>query len=350
MPPARILVAGGRGFFGAAAVELLRAEGLAPLVAARRGGGDVTLDVEDRAALRDALRPGDVLLDAAGPFQDRSTALVEAAVEIGFHVVDLSDSLRYTLALGEMAPRIAAADVCVLNACSSVSAVNAALVSSTGVAEPVRISGFLAPAARHSASAGTSQSLLRSVGRPVRVFREGRLTTEPGWVRRRRFRLPPPLPPLAGGLFESADSYWLPRIWPSLREVDLTIDSRIAGFNRLLSAAARWPWLRRQLEGRQRLGLRLTRLLGSRRGCLGVEVESPEGDLRLAVLVPRDRGHRIALAPAVLAAANLARGTLAPRGLVPPDRQIDRERLFDTLRRLGVERVDGHFRARAGLW
>jgi len=340
MPTARVIIAGGRGFFGAAAAELLRAEGLSPLVASRRERADVTLDVEDDASLRAALRAGDVLLDAAGPFQDRTTTLVEAALEIGFHVVDIADSLRYTLALAELAPRIAAAGIAVLNACSSVSAVDAALVAATGITTPVRVSGFLAPASRYSASAGTSQSLLRSVGGTVRVCRDGRLIEEPGWLRPRSFRLPPPLGKLSGGLFESADSYWLPRIWPSLREVDLTIDTRIRGFNRLLSAAARRPWLRRLLERGQRPGLRLARLLGSARGCLGVEVEDSGGRVRLAALVPRERGHLIAVAPAVLATAALARNAFTPRGLAPPDRQVAPDRLFDYLRGLGVERLE----------
>jgi len=345
MPSARILIAGGSGFFGAAAAELLRADGLSPLIASRRDGGDVTLDVEDGASLRAVLRPGDVLLDAAGPFQDRSVTLVEAAIEVGFHVVDVGDSLHYTLALSELAPRMEAAGIAVLNACSSVSAVDAALVAATGMPTPQRVSGFLAPASRYSASAGTSQSLLRSVGATVRVFRDGRLVEEPGWLRQRDFRLPPPLGKLSGGLFESADSYWLPRIWPSLREVDLTIDTRIRGFNRLLSSAARRPWLRRLLARWQRPGLQLARLLGSARGCLGVEVEDSGGRVRLAALVPRERGHLIAVAPAALATSALFRGTFALRGLVPPNRQVEPDRLFEYLRGLGVERQDAELSA-----
>ena len=48
----RIVVAGGMGFFGAAAVERLRADGCDPLVASRRTG----LNVEDSESIRRFLR------------------------------------------------------------------------------------------------------------------------------------------------------------------------------------------------------------------------------------------------------------------------------------------------------
>ena len=122
----RIVVIGGTGLFGGAAVELLRAEGVAPLVAARRAARDsgrppdLRLDAEDPAALRAALLPGDVVLDAAGPFQERSAALVEAALDVGGDVIDLSDSLGHFLKIDALRPRIEAKGIRVLTSCSSV--------------------------------------------------------------------------------------------------------------------------------------------------------------------------------------------------------------------------------------
>ena len=99
----RIVVLGGRGFFGAAAVALLRAEGERPLVGARGRGGDLRMDAEDAASLRAALRPGDVVIDAAGPFQQRTTTLAAVALELGCDLVDLADSLDHVLALQRLA-------------------------------------------------------------------------------------------------------------------------------------------------------------------------------------------------------------------------------------------------------
>src|SRR5260370_30049982 len=95
----RIVVAGGLGFFGRTAAERLRADGAQPLIAARRPGADLRLDVEDPASLRAALRPGDVVLDIVGPFQDRTTALAEAVLEIGCDLVDIADSRAYVAPL-----------------------------------------------------------------------------------------------------------------------------------------------------------------------------------------------------------------------------------------------------------
>jgi len=41
------------------------------------------------------LRPADIMIDTVGPFQDRSTVLIEAAIEIGFDCTDLSDSIAH---------------------------------------------------------------------------------------------------------------------------------------------------------------------------------------------------------------------------------------------------------------
>lgn len=170
----RILVVGGTGFFGRAAVELLRARGLSPVVAARGGRANLRLDAEEPASLRSALRPGDIVIDAAGPFQERSAALVEAAAEIGCDVIDISDSIDHIRQVEALRPRIEAARIRVLTSCSTVTTLATALVQASGAADPVRISVCLAPASRETARAGTSGSLLRSLGRPIRVFRAGR--------------------------------------------------------------------------------------------------------------------------------------------------------------------------------
>ena len=139
------------------------------------------------AALRSVLREGDLVLDAAGPFQQRSTALVEAATDIGVDVIDISDSLAYAARVRELRDRIDRAGIRVLNGCSAVSAVSAAMISVSGVTNPVRVSIFLAPAARRTANPATTSSLMDSLGRPIRVLSEGRLAIARGWTRSRTF-------------------------------------------------------------------------------------------------------------------------------------------------------------------
>jgi len=150
----RIVVIGGTGLFGGAAADLLSAEGMAPLVAARRAARDggrppgLRLDAEDPAALRAALRPGDIVLDAAGPFQKRSAALVETALDVGCDVIDLSDSLGHFLKIDALRPQIEAKGIRVLTSCSSVTTLIAAIVRASGAKDPVRVSVYLSPASQ----------------------------------------------------------------------------------------------------------------------------------------------------------------------------------------------------------
>ena len=101
-------------------------------IAARRPGVDLVIDAEDPASIRAALRERDVVIDAAGPFQRRSTVLVESCMTLGCDVIDVSDSLDYARRLRALERRIESAGIRVLTSCSSVSAVSAALVRLSG--------------------------------------------------------------------------------------------------------------------------------------------------------------------------------------------------------------------------
>jgi hypothetical protein len=363
----RIVVLGGTGFFGRAAVELLRREGLAPFASSRGRrpipadrpavlagaplppAPHMRIDAEDPGSIRAVLRAGDVVLDAAGPFQGRSAALVEAACELGFDVIDISDALDHHLEIDRLRPRIETAGIRVLTSCSSLTTLTAALVVKCGMTRPVRVSVFLSPASRETANSGTGASLVHSLGRRIVVLRGGRLTAAVGWRESRPFRMPPPIGQARGYLMEGVHAVTLPRLWPTLRDVDFWVDSRVPGLNLALSLAARMPPLRRLVERARHRGLLLSRLLGSRAGGMLVEVEEADGRLvRAQVAAPR-RSYLAAVAPAVLAAADIARGEFAATGLVPHDRQADPDRLLQYLGGLGIVcRVEKVPRSRQG--
>jgi hypothetical protein len=332
----RLIVLGGFGFFGRVVMELLRADGLAPLVGSRRASAEVRLDVENPESLRAALRPGDLVVDTIGPFQERSTALVEAAIEVGFDVIDISDSLGYAEKIFGLRDRIDAAGIRVLTACSSISAISAALLRMSEIAEPVRATGFLAPAVRYAAYRSTQASLLHSVGRPVRVRRGGRLMTVTGWVESRRFDAPAPVGPMHGCLFESADSFFLPKVWPSLQSVEFYLDARVPGLNLLLRAAARSGVVWRVVQRSGRAGLSVARWFGPASGCLGYEIEGNDGSVVRCAVVASRRGHVVPAVPAVIAAGAIALGRFDARGLVLPDRQVKPPELVAYLQRMGV--------------
>lgn len=332
----RLVVLGGRGFFGAAAVALLRAEGERPLVGARGAGGDLQMDAEDAASLRAALRPGDVVVDAAGPFQQRTTTLAEVALELGCDLVDLADSLDHVLALQHLAAARGRIETRLLPACSTVSAVSAALVRLLEVPAPVRVSAFLVPASGNTATAATTASLLRTLEPPVRVLRAGQLVTAPAFSAPRDVELPAPVGGVSGRLGESPDVVTLPASWPTLREVDFRVATRRRLLDHLLAAAARHPALLASLRAAMPVGRRLARWLGPRSGGFAVEVEAAGGDVRRAGFVHDRHSYLVAVAPAVLAARALAAGTFPETGLVPAARQVDPQRLRELLARHGV--------------
>ncbi|OLC54366.1 MAG: hypothetical protein AUH85_11800 [Chloroflexi bacterium 13_1_40CM_4_68_4] len=134
-PLRRVLVVG-RGFFGGLVASRLRDLGLAPLVAARHGG-DVRLDAEDDASLRNVLRHGDVIVDTAGPFAVRSTRLVRMSMEVGCDVIDLAESLAWSEAIVALDGHARDAGVRLYPACSAVAAVAGACLRASGIADPV---------------------------------------------------------------------------------------------------------------------------------------------------------------------------------------------------------------------
>lgn len=181
-------MAGGAGFFGRNVVELLRSMDLHPIVAGR--SGELRVDVEDPRSLRSVLHAGDVIVDAAGPYQSRTTALAVAAMEIGADVIDLNEGIEYAKAVARLDGPARDRDVAILSSCSAVSSVAAILVRISGVERPRRVSALVAPASRETANPGTVRALLRSIGRPVEVRRNGAPHVATGWRETRQFELP----------------------------------------------------------------------------------------------------------------------------------------------------------------
>jgi hypothetical protein len=335
----RIIVLGAAGFFGGLAVERLRAEGLSPMRASRRRGMDLQLDAEVLASLRSVLQKGDLVLDAAGPFQQRSTALVEVAVEVGVDVIDISDSLAYATRVRDLRDRIDRAGIRVLNGCSAVSAVSAALVSLSGMTNPVRASVFLAPAARRTANPATTSSVMESFGRPIRMHRDGRLVRARGWGASRTFSWGRGQRAQRGYLTESADAVLLPEAYPTLRDVDFWVDTQVPAVNHLLSTSLGVPGAVRLARRLAPVGSMVAKWFGSTGGGFGVEVEGGDRMTASCLLWSARDSYQVAIAPATLAARAIVDGSFDPRGLVRADRQVDPNTLVAYLAGLRVDFV-----------
>jgi hypothetical protein len=331
----RVIVLGGLGQFGRAAAAELRRRGAAVQIAARGAGGDLNVDANDPAAIRSALRSGDVVVDAAGPFHARSMALVEAAIDTGFDLIDINDNLQFAEAVLALAPRIKRAGIRVLSSASTVAAVAAAVIRHCGIVRPRSIVAFLVPASRRTANVGTALSLIRCVGQPVRVFCDGRFHEFQGWSQALNFRMPWPVGAIRGRLFESADAAYLPRIWPSLRDVTMYVDTNTPGGNAALRIAARWPAVRSFLQRQVRWSVRFARIFGSSAGGIGYQIEG-DGRIAQCAIVSSKNSFLTAIAPAVLAGQAIAEDRVPERGLVLPDRHVEPAELFAFLHSAGI--------------
>jgi hypothetical protein len=293
------------------------------LTASRGATADLKINANDSASVRAALQPGDVVLDAAGPFRERSAALVEAAIDVGCDIVDINDDLSYAEKMLALETRIAGAGIRVLSSASTVSAVAAAMVLHSGVVAPTRVTTYLVPATRHTANSGSALSLLASVGRPIRIYRDGQLQTQLGWSELRRFTMPAPLGSIDAWLFESADALYLPRIWPSLREVTIFVDTNLPFGNIAMRSAARRPAIRRMFESHVHLGTWLARKLGSPAGGVGYEIENGGDRIVRWAITSRENSYIVAVAAAVLAVRAIVEQRFPRRGLVLPDRHVE---------------------------
>lgn len=309
--PLRRVVVIGAGFFGRVVARRLADVGIRAVVASRTRG-DLRVDVEDRGALARALEPNDVVVDTAGPFQARSTALVETAIERGCDVVDLSDARAYAEAVLALHDRAAANGVRILTSCSAIATVAASAIRASVGPSPDACDLFLAPASAETGNPATVRAFLASVD----------------WSRSRDF----PGGGRRGHRVESAAAVLLPRSWPSLRRVEFWVDPNAPFAATSLTLASR---------------LRLTRLLGAvaplsarvlgRRDGMFVVAVTDGGREHVTRLTAPRGSYLIAAEPAVFAAESLARGADLPPGVVPAKAHVDPAALFARLRSLGID-------------
>ena len=297
----RVIVLGGSGFFGGLIVERLRAAGLQPLVASR-SRGDLRIDANNAEEIRGSVKQRDLVIDAAGPFQTRTPALIDAAMRIGFDIIDLSDSAEYTAMMYEREAPIGAAGIRVLTACSTLSTVSAAMLNSSTVEEPRRLTVYLRPESRYTANAAAVESFLRSI--------EG--------ADRRGLKV------------KSVDTVTLPRFFPSLTRIEFIVDTGHTSGNFLLQ----FDWFRRLIAGHQMTAVKLSRRIGMTEGIVRYEISSALRHREQTF--SGKKSYMLAVLPAIQAATAIASGSFAHRGLVPPTHHVDAEELFAAVRREGI--------------
>jgi hypothetical protein len=240
----RVLILGGYGTFGGRLAQLLCDEARLTLLIAGRSrakgeafcaalGGAATAipaafdrerDIEPQ--LR-AITP-DLVVDASGPFQgygDNPYRVVEAAITLGIHYLDLSDGASFVrgIVCFDMAAR--ARGVFVLSGVSSCPVLTAAVVRrlSAGMTSIESVAGGIAPSPYADIGLNVIRAIASYAGKPVALLRVSCNTMAHAIIDSRSFTIAPPgrLPLYARrfSLVEVPDLELLPELWPSLRAV-----------------------------------------------------------------------------------------------------------------------------------
>jgi hypothetical protein len=236
---------------------------------------------------------------------------------MGIDVVDISDSVEYTSMVYKYEAPISAAGIRVLTACSSLSTISAAVLKSLSVDEPRRLSAYLVPAIRHTASPSTIESVLLSL--------QGSF---------KKFQFPKPIGNRIGVTVKTVDSVTLPRIFPTLKTTDLTVDLRFPGMNLALAAVPRWAFARRMMEKFQSKAIAFAKTVGTTHGVLGYEIASKVG-FKYRIFTG-DTSYMLAVLPAIVAAISIAEGRFTKRGLVPPTDHVEYRELMEAVRNEGI--------------
>lgn len=199
----RVIVLGATGVFGSRLVErLAREQGITLVLAARNRDRLVALAdglrimAEIRLIDRTKIGPADlsgvdVVVDAAGPFQQSHPHVIEAALAARVHYIDLADGRAFVAAIGDYDARAGAAGIAVVSGASSIPALSHAVIDTLTEGwrsiDTIRVGIF--PGNRAPRGLAVVQAILSYAGRPVRVFRDGRWGEVPGWGLTQRWRI-----------------------------------------------------------------------------------------------------------------------------------------------------------------
>jgi hypothetical protein len=201
--PPNIMVIGASGVFGSRLVELMQREQgwnltlagrrIAPLEQAAAGHAACSIRQIDRDRITAADLTGiDMVIDAAGPFQQSHSAVIDAAIAAGCHYVDLADGREFVASIGRFDAAAKKAGIAVITGASSIPALSHAVIDEL-TRDWQRIDSIcvgIYPGNRAPRGRAVVEAILSYTGKPVRVFREGAWQQQPGWGMLHRADIP----------------------------------------------------------------------------------------------------------------------------------------------------------------
>lgn len=193
--PLHVLIIGASGVFGSRLAERMALEpGIAMTLAGRRRlpleqltkrirGGAVRCLDRNCIAARD-LAGYDLVVDAAGPFQESDHVLIDACIAAGVDYIDLADGRDWVVGFADRFDSSAkAAGVSLITGASSIPALSHAVLDEMTAGwqsiDAIRIGIF--PGNRAPRGLSVVEAILSYTGKPVRVWTEGRWQDKWGW-------------------------------------------------------------------------------------------------------------------------------------------------------------------------
>lgn len=135
-----------------------------------------------------------ILIHAAGPFQQQDYRVARAAIEAGCHYIDLADGRQFVAGIEALDDAARKREVSLISGASSVPALSSAVVDRYrprfGRLQSIEVaisSGARAP------GLATVQGIFGYAGRPFHYLNHGEWATAHGWLGLRRHRFPSPV-------------------------------------------------------------------------------------------------------------------------------------------------------------
>lgn len=352
MTAKRVLVIGGTGYFGRILVQDLLQYTDFHIVAAGRSAGKLqemrtelsaynsrffnkVIDLNNTIHCNEGIKGNDIVICAAGPFQDIPITLANACMDKSIPYIDLADDREYVMRVRKLFEQLKPSST-VCTGWSSVPALSGALVN-IARKELDKVSSIqiqIAPGNKAPRGFSTVTSLISSIGKDFTVMQNGSWTNVKGWSQPRDFKFPAPIGNRTGYLVDVADHELFPTHFGA-DTVQFRAGAEIGLFNSgmsLLASLTNSGSIKnlRDMSGMLQIGMGAFGFLGHDWGALGVEVQGLSGDkqktIRLSV-VAEHQGQQIPVMPASIMCKRILEGSTEASGLVPFDTWIGREEL-----------------------
>jgi hypothetical protein len=347
-----VLVIGGYGGFGSRLCRRLSRAGHELLVAGRSadragrfcaglaGARPLVMDRSTGIGAILARERPDLVIDAAGPFQESRYEVPLACVASAIPYLDLADARDFVSGIGALDGEARAKGVAIVAGASSAPALTGAVCRKLAEGMEQVFSVDIALSAANRASGGDSvvAAILSYVGRPVRLWRGRRWTHAPGWQEMRRedfaFADGSGLSGRLVALADLPDCELLPGLLPGRPAVTFRAGTELR-FQMLALWLASWPVSWGWTGSLDRAGAwllplyRLTGRIGGERSAMAVTlagtVDGQRVERRWTVVAEQGQGLEVPTLAAELLAGDILEGRLAAgarsaAGLLPFER------------------------------